>query len=573
MALGSLEVELLSAILEYVNEESPRTMKSVSLVNKHLSATARRVRFRRQMLDFTDPVKARSRLSAYLAEPEALRSIRHLTIVGHRHRDLPQELSEIRSTCESLADLFRDLANLRSVFWRYAGPIPLVLLDAIHQYQPRAALSIYNWSREADDADQNDPAELALANSPTLKCLQASIWHGAGDSYPDLREAACKRIIANAPNLQYASVTTGRSGCVIRTLSVAEQAELAEKEEFFYIHKQPSRSLKALTLDGYGLSGQTLAQWRRFLDLSKLESLKCSRGFVPDKSYFTLAPELLTSLKHVSLNFTYNKNDADFAAAADNYLATCPPLETISLWSWMNVISLQSILKHGYTLKTLQLHERESLALDVPRDLLTASDVANIRRACPILQDFTMDVDREAAQWEEEVDNRATYSELSRFGSQLNRIQLYFNLGIAAQIADGQRLRSRGRASSALEDAGSLSDSDSKSGQEGLQAKRSKHSNGLSATEKAMLPLPSPKATSAHARSIWATIFGRRRTGDRALDIKIGEWERKMGTGFPANWVLWEQSNRSYLKLRPHERDDMLDEAVLTCQGGLEGMI
>jgi hypothetical protein len=54
MALGSLEVELLSAILEYVDEESPNTTKSASLVNKHLYASARRVRSRRQLLDFTD---------------------------------------------------------------------------------------------------------------------------------------------------------------------------------------------------------------------------------------------------------------------------------------------------------------------------------------------------------------------------------------------------------------------------------------------------------------------------------------------------------------------------------------
>jgi hypothetical protein len=261
MSLGSLEVELLSAILEYVDEESPRTTKSVSLVNKHLSVTARRVRFRRQILDLTDPGKAQCRLSAYLAEPEALRSIRHLTAVGHKHSDLPDELSLIESTYESLARLVRDLANLRSLIWRYASPIPLVVLDAIHQYQPRASLKIYNWSREADNADQNDPVELALANSPALTCFQASIWNGGGGSNPDLREAACKRIIANAPNLQYASVTIGTSGSVIRMLSAVEQAELAEKEELFYTHKQPSRSLKALTLDGYGLSRQTIGKF------------------------------------------------------------------------------------------------------------------------------------------------------------------------------------------------------------------------------------------------------------------------------------------------------------------------
>ena len=556
MALGSLEVELLSAILEYVDDESPNTTKSASLVNKHLHATARRIRFRRQTLDLSKLGKARSRLSVLLAEPDALRCIRHLTIVGNAH-STPLEPPELQSTYESLARLIRDLASLRGIVWRFAGQIPLNILDAIHQCQPRAALKVYNWCRDADGADHTDPAELALAHSSALTCLQASIWNSGG-GHPDLREAACKRIIANAPNLQYASITTGRSGCVFTLLSAAEEAELAAQQEQFYTHKQPSTSLKTLTLDGYGLSKDTIDQWGRFLNFSKLESLKCSRGFVPNKSYFELAPTLLTSLKHVSLNFSYSR-DADIAAAADNYLATCSPLETLSLWSWMNVISLQSILKHGPTLKILQLHERESTHVDVPRAVLTSTDVADIRRACPMLRDFTMDIDREALDWEQEVNNQTIYAELALFA--LDKLQLYFNLGIAAQIS---------RATSALNDADVSPDSEFCESDDGSPlAKGREHHRSLSAREKALLPLRTAEDTVTQAKSIWRTIFKHRRTGERALDIKIGEWERKMGLGYPAHWVLWEQHNRSFLKLRPNERDDMLDEVVLTCQGGL----
>jgi hypothetical protein len=317
-----------------------------------------------------------------------------------------------------------------------------------------------------------------------------------------------------------------------------------------------------LTLDGYGLSKGIIDLWGRFLDFSKLESLKCSRGFVPDKSYFELAPTLLTSLKHVSLNFSYSK-DADIAAAADNYLATCSPLETLSLWSWMNIISLQSILKHGPTLKTLQLHERESTHMDVPRAELTSTDVADIRRACPRLRDFTMDIDREAHDWEQEVNNQAIYDELALFA--LDKVQLYFNLGIAAQISG---------ATSAQNDTDMSSDSEFSESDYGKpSAKGGEQYHSLSAREKAMLPLRRSEDTVAQAKSIWRTIFKHRRTGDRALDIKIGEWERKMGLGYPAHWVVWEHRHRSYLKLRPNERDDMLDEVVLTCQGALEGRI
>jgi hypothetical protein len=572
MALGSLEVELLSAILEYVDDESPNTSKSVSLVNKHLYATVRRVRFRHQVLDFAQPGKATSRLSALLAEPEALRSIRRLTIAGHVHSN-PSELLAIRSAHESLTKLIRELANLRSLVWGDAGPIPLDVLDAIHQCQPKTALTIYNCSGEANHKGLNDPAGLALTHSPALKHFQAIVWNRGSDTGLDLREAICKRIIANAPNLQHASVTTSKS----RMLPTEGGGELEEQEERFYTHKQPSRSLKSLTLDGYGLSKWTLDHWGRFVDFSKLESFKCSRGFVPDKSYFELAPEFLPSLKHLSLNFSLGNRNAAIAAAADHYLATCPPLETVSLWRWMNVVSLPSILKHGPTLKTLQLHERESDSTAVPRGLLRATDVADIRRACPILQDFTMDIDREAEEWEDEVNNQAIYDELSLFS--LNRVQLYFSLGVAAQIlvaaGTGTRARPGRRARSSVEDADASSDSESsESARGGPPAKQAKlQQKGLTATERAMLPLRTAQETVSEAKSIWRTIFGQRRTGARALDIKIGEWERKTSTGYPADLVMWERNNRSYLQLRPHERDDMLDEVVVTCRGGLEGKI
>ena len=525
MALGSLEVELLSAILEYVDEESPNTTKSVGRVNKHLYLVARSTRYRRQTIDITEA----GRLPKFLAEPEALRSIRYLTVIGGHGDSLEP------SVLHSLAKLVRELANLRRLVWRYAGPIPLEVLDALHQFQPRATLQVYDWCRKSNNADHNDAAEIALAHSPALVSFQASIWNG-----PDLREAACKRIIANAPNLRYASVTSGISGCVIRTRSATEQAELERKEELFYSNKQPSNSLQTLTLDGYGLSKGKLDAWSRFLDFSALESLKCSRGFVPDKSYFELAPTLLKNLKHVSLNFSYNK-DVDIAAAADNYLNTCSPLQTLSLWSWINVISLSSILKHGPTLKTLQLHERESTHFNTPRRLLTAYEVAEIRQACPLLRDFTMDIGNE------EVSNQAIYDELAHFS--LEKLQLYIELGIAAQILN------EGRAQSILGDADELSESNSGS-DDNPPSKRVKQGTAENPVRQ--------------AKHIWETIFGQRRTGARALDIKIGEWERKTRIGYSSDWVKWEEANRSYLKLRPHERDDRPNDMVMTCQGGLQ---
>jgi hypothetical protein len=410
---------------------------------------------------------------------------------------------------------------------------------------------IYNWTSASYHAEHNDAAELlvALANSPALTYLEASTWDSPWGSYLDLREATCKPIIANAPNLRYASVTRDNQSRVIHESSAPAMADFLEKEKLIYTQKKPNTSLKALTLDGYFLSRKTLEQWGRFLDFTKLESLKFSREWMPNQSFFELAPALLSGLKHVSLDFIWN-DTPEFAAAAENYLATCPSLETISLWSWMNVVTLPTILKHGSTLKALQLHEPESL--DVARGLLTATDVADIRRMCPMLKELTMDIDREAEEWEEEVGNRAIYSELGLFGPQLDKIQIYFNLDITTRLAGVSRRSGLANSNKDI---------------------RPTEIYVCVLGSNTFLPRPSPKAISEQVRRIWATIFGPRRTGERALDVKIGKWERSIIDLPDNNWRSLEESRRSFIQLRPHERDDMLDQVVLTCQGGLQGQI
>ena len=86
----------------------------------------------------------------------------------------------------------------------------------------------------------------------------------------------------------------------------------------------------------------------------------------------------------------------------------------------------------------------------------------------------------------------------------------------------------------------------------------------------AALPPRLPPQVLAQMRHIWSTIFGGRRSGERALDVKVGEWERKMYGGRMAVVKGWEHKKKSYVKLRPHERDDRLDQVVITAKGRMK---
>lgn len=116
----------------------------------------------------------------------------------------------------------------------------------------------------------------------------------------------------------------------MRGFVAEEMDQLQEAQSKFFTRTKPNPALRHLTLDGFGLSSHTLDVWGQYVDLTKLESFKCSRG-LPDVSYFDEAAGVLTNLKQVSLNFGYQR-EPDMKKAAEHYIATCSPLQSLSLW-------------------------------------------------------------------------------------------------------------------------------------------------------------------------------------------------------------------------------------------------
>lgn len=398
----------------------------------------------------------------------------------------------------------------------------------------------------------NDPAELALTASPALISFSGSIWSSAGEEDCDLREAAMRRIIATAPNLRFASVEKGQSGCVVRGFSREALARQQDQERPFRTTR-PNKSVRALHLDGFGSSEHTLKDWGKVVDLSSLERLKCSRG-VPDASFFRAAPILLPNLSQLSVNFqTYHNGPPnEIAGAAQTYLVTCPPLKSISLWSWDKFVPLDVVLRHGPKLTTLELHEREMPDVGPPRRQLSTEELVQVRECCPVLRDLTLDIDRENAEGKGETINPKKYAELAAF-PHLNRLQIYFDLGIAWE--------NNIRAGASAEAPSYHYENDWSDGDgDGTPDPKPPNRNPV--------PCSQPQYWIPYVKNLWRTVFATRQTGPRELDVKNGEVERKVGVGYPASWVIWEQSNSSHWRVLPNERDDMRDQPVLTVVKG-----
>ncbi|ERF75325.1 hypothetical protein EPUS_00117 [Endocarpon pusillum Z07020] len=574
--ISSLGTEILVEILQYVDDESPRTTKrSLVLVNKHFYAATQLVAHRRKTICYTDNTlkETQKRIQTWLQDPLVLRNVRHLTLTGYMDRTdrlsgHPKPWScDLTLMWAPLVKLVTKAARLTKVSFDFdTVQFPLPLLQALQTYHPQVKLYIWGYHRE-EELDHTDPAEQALAISPILRGIKCGAWVDSFGTNIDLRTAAFQRIVANAPNLELASFSRGRTGCMGRSSTLEDQVREREAAAKFFLNSRgPNTSIRKLVLDGFALSKQTLVEWGKHVSLPHLDDLKCSRG-TPERTYFEAAPALLTNLKHLSLNLSSASKHSEIPRLLEGYLATCAPLETVSLWSWMGVVSIDTILKHGTTLKKLELHEREAYVFDCRRGLLSVEDVRRIRKECPRLEDLTLDLDREDADWRKDLDyHKDILEELAQLGKRLRRIQIYLDLGVAMASLPCAMAAQQAQSFPIIIPVAGIHDSERVTDDAAIDAANVPAEHVYRGPFKP----PSTAEMCKHGRQLWKTIFGEpTQLGPRELDIKWGEWERKLGSGRPANWVFWEQRRKRYLAVRPEERDDRPGEAIVHVQGGL----
>lgn len=190
--LATIDVELLAQILEYVDDTSPNTTKSVALINKYFHATSKLVAHRHKKLAYA---AANGRfqspdLTQLLEDDSVLRGIRHLTIdsrpwsdedraqtssIDHEHTNPASEEIEVDRWTD-LANLVERLGNLKTLTWNIWEPVPKLILDALHKHHTKAELRLNHWCRSKCDLDHKDADEIALAQSPALTGIRAQVW-------------------------------------------------------------------------------------------------------------------------------------------------------------------------------------------------------------------------------------------------------------------------------------------------------------------------------------------------------------------------------------------------------------
>lgn len=521
----------------------------------------------------------------WIYDADVLSNLRHLVVEKSRSWSFrgpdPHEIDyeTFVECCEPFHEVIRRVQNLKSLTWN-AGPVPHTLLETLHSYHPKAVLKVFKFDRFDSSLDRLDNAETALTRFPTLTHLRASgRLPRDSERAPQYSLAAFKNIVANSRSLRYAGIVIANGTNQVKFPQ--SEGELLGNGS---IKRKKCQSLRSLTLDGaeLKLSKDSLTELERYIETKHLESLKFSRG-LPDVSYFEIAATMLPNLKHVSLNFSGitgtslgdKKTQQPVLKAARDYLLECPPLQTLSLWAWNRVINLQDLIdRHGKTLMTLQLHEKEGLSTWTESDRVdqrpdvSPADVQLLRRSCLSLRDLTIDMTRHHKGFElqAETDMLQLLDELAYFKPQLRKLQIYLDTnGLAAFLYARPDDDLSTDDEEGNEDEGHVGGSDDEvveghTVEAGWDTTSSPRKRLPTSTAKGQKEPADPEMVlQEYVQSIWKRLFGSATTGERLLDVKFGEWESK----YVLQRNAFEGDSRRFFEVRPHERDDHIGECVV----------
>ncbi|KAK7443557.1 hypothetical protein VKT23_015730 [Stygiomarasmius scandens] len=380
-------------------------------------------------------------------------------------------------------------------------PMPVNLIDTLHSSQPNIQLHIQNWTRKSIDTPFGDPGELALANSPILRTIHASVYDG---NQIDLQEAAFMRIVALAPNLEsynWSSHSTG--GCIVYRLPGRSHPEEVRLRKEFDVGQPVKKVLKAICIDQNVLSVKDQA---RIVDLSRLERLE---GVHLNGNVDVGLGDVFSSLKFLDVKIRAWGTEIS-PESIQGFLCSLPSLEGLSILDGLKYINLNGLMSyHGPTLQTLHLHETEDTNLQDPRKTLSLDDLCLIRDSCPHLYNLGIDISYIRADPQESE----VYASLSTFGN-VRSLTLNYDLGIGFcssfhQVAVGCQ-------------------------QEGI-----KHQiNAL---------IDKSSNVFAKLEAIWAEAAGPKL---KEMLIQVGKQDREMGKGRPPHWVTYEQNMRAWYRMK-----------------------
>ncbi|KAH8831725.1 hypothetical protein DL96DRAFT_845173 [Flagelloscypha sp. PMI_526] len=441
MQFENLHSDLIRAILLelYKTDKSTNATLPFSLSNRKLRLIALPFIYRTCRIDYaTSGARLIQLWSTDSAHNLPLQYIRDL-VVQHSLSESVEEggyrpATEAESTIhwETFVSFVRQLSCLYSLTWDNTSPIPITVLEALHQRHPSSHLHIPNWSRRDRSAKfGEDAGEQILARSPCLQTISATYSLESGLGW-DYTEAALSQIVALAPNLKSVRCLRQEIGgcCVCVMTDEARQFFDAESAKFTNSLVTPSVKHAVPEILWPNLKVGVLSSWSRFLDFGQTTRLDLDLVGMELLVYVASSPlPLFPHLKALSFRVPWNEN-VDVANALQRFVAAFNPLQelTVKSYRYHDFLDLEQCLHlHGRTLTSLTLHQEEDRHRYQVRQVLSPEQLQLIASNCVSLRHLGIDVNRNDAKLDDSV-----YTFLHRF-PYLQSLTLYLGLFLEKQ--------------------------------------------------------------------------------------------------------------------------------------------
>ena len=415
-----------------IYENAYYTFASLALVSKAFHECTRRYRGRSQIFYFERSNTKRKQIRRKVpqgpnhyqltrkniktlleapAEKSLLSNIRHITIgsdskleteLKNGYHCQPQKWTKDPAKWIELIELITKISKLDSLTFRAFEPIPLGLIEALEKHHPRAELHVENWTRLSHDQDHTEPSEIALATSRNLVFIHADIW--VPEAKFDFRIPALMRIVELAPNLKHVEIYSRSTVHMKYRMTPTDLLELQQGGALFrtpHQHKRQLRSLKSFGRDWIN----TLCTIVDFQSLDRLEidqeEAPAVVVFFDNSNINHKADTCFPSLKHLSVtfykpNFVFNSRYERRARALEAFILSCRPLESFEIVGAAGcefLVDVPGIMKHhGPSLKHLSIFERDIQFINGPEHDLIISELKDMLKFCPHLQEIGIDL-------------------------------------------------------------------------------------------------------------------------------------------------------------------------------------
>ncbi|KAI9881583.1 MAG: hypothetical protein M1830_000147 [Pleopsidium flavum] len=412
--IGNLPKDIWCLILNELYLDSPKSIHSVSVTSKLLHHLAARYVYRSVYLREEHLANLENPGSAYGGTVKSkLVASTNEVIVGNA------------AAAALLTKLLPSIRNLKYLRWKWWEKLfPISVLEGLHQHHPKARLCIEQLStRLSQKGWEQEAVEISfkrLSHSPNIHLIDFSF-----DVAPTFVEPL-KKCIISCQNLKILRLCPSPD-------RVYDLMAGSWRWSFHYEEGDRFPSLQELTLQDYGLESDDSCSkiWdcsmlihlelRNCQEIPFLEALRklqpCIRTLILDNESYRLY--------HLDRSFEH----PDLAASLlDGLVLSCLDLEHLHVSSVPGRLPLLTIAKHGSTLRSLTIRERDrwNPGVIVPSPSLTAEDLDFVHTSCPHLESLTVDMER-SEQWD-----YAFLNSLSRF-RHVRTICLYLEAAYARE--------------------------------------------------------------------------------------------------------------------------------------------